>query len=204
MVNSKKMSKSSIAVIVLSILLVLSLILGFTGAWFTDKDAKGEQTVNFGTIDVALDGTSDIGFKNGDNSTLTEPLMPGDKVMAKAVVKNTGAEAYYVVKILVSVQVKGAAEQATAKYYVLNGAKTEEASATVMPKLAATTGTATIDLSMDLDGAEYGNDYQGGKAVVSCEVRAIQAKNLTAAQAYDALVTSYNAENFTSGKITIA
>ena len=36
MVNSKKMSKSSIAVIVLSILLVLSLILGFTGAWFTD------------------------------------------------------------------------------------------------------------------------------------------------------------------------
>ena len=204
MVNSKKMSKSSIAVIVLSILLVLSLILGFTGAWFTDKDAKGEQTVNFGTIDVALDETSDIGFKNGDNSTLTEPLMPGDKVMAKAVVKNTGAEAYYVVKILVSAQVKGAEEAATAKYYVWNGTETVEASETVMPKLKATTGTATIDLSMDLDGATYGNDYQGGKAVVSCEVRAIQAKNLTAAQAYKALVTSYSAENFTSGNITIA
>ncbi len=203
MVNSKKMSKSSIAVIVLSILLVLSLILGFTGAWFTDKDAKSEQTINFGTIDVALDGTSDIGFKNGDGSALTKPLMPGDKVMAKAVVKNTGAEAYYVVRILVSAQVKGAEEAATAKYYVLNGDKAVEASATVMPKLAATTGTATIDLSMDLDGAVYGNDYQGGKAVVSCEVRAIQAKNLTAAQAYSILVENYNETNFTTGKITL-
>ena len=38
MVNSKKkMNKSTVAIVVLALLLVLSLVLTATGAWFTDK-----------------------------------------------------------------------------------------------------------------------------------------------------------------------
>ena len=44
MVKSKKMSKTGIAVIVLAILLVLSMIMGLTGAWYT----AGASTSNAG------------------------------------------------------------------------------------------------------------------------------------------------------------
>ena len=50
MVNSKRMSKSKVAMIALAILLVLSLILTATGAWFSySKSADGNtaKTVNF-------------------------------------------------------------------------------------------------------------------------------------------------------------
>ena len=61
MVNSKKMSKSSIAVIVLSILLVLSMILGLTGAWFTDKGSdKTSDSIKFGNIDISAELTKKI------------------------------------------------------------------------------------------------------------------------------------------------
>ena len=53
MVKSKKMSKGSLAVIILAVLLVLSMVLGLTGAWFTSKDEKnGTTDVAFTVLDV--------------------------------------------------------------------------------------------------------------------------------------------------------
>ena len=49
MVKSKKMSKGSLAIIILAVLLVLSMVLGLTGAWFTDK-ASGKDETNNGTF----------------------------------------------------------------------------------------------------------------------------------------------------------
>lgn len=75
MVNSKKMSKSSIAVIVLSILLVLSMILGLTGAWFTDSangNATGDE-MTWGTIHIT--GT---GNYVADYAVDKAHVMPGD------------------------------------------------------------------------------------------------------------------------------
>ena len=55
MVKEKKLTKSSIAIIVLALLLVASLIMGMTGAWFTDKaDGQTSRTLTFGQIDVDL------------------------------------------------------------------------------------------------------------------------------------------------------
>ena len=95
MVNSKKMSKSSIAVIVLSILLVLSLILGFTGAWFTDKKDSGKgKDVTFGLVKIGEVSADAISVKNtiADVDTFA---MPGSVVAVKATVKNESTATIY-------------------------------------------------------------------------------------------------------------
>ena len=95
MVNSKKMSKSSIAVIVLSILLVLSLILGFTGAWFTDSKNSGEgKDVTYGLVKIGDVSADAISVTNtiADVDTLA---MPGSVVAVKATVKNESTATIY-------------------------------------------------------------------------------------------------------------
>ena len=86
MVNSKKMSKSSVAMIVLSILLVLSMILGLTGAWYTANAAKtdgDEGSISFRngwmTVAIVADGGA-IKAYEGDKSTErpNDQVMPGD------------------------------------------------------------------------------------------------------------------------------
>ena len=79
MVKSKKMSKTSIAVIILALLLVLSMVLGFTGAWFTDKATGGtaEVVMKFGTVNYTafaadtkvhnkIAGVDNAGLSTGD------------------------------------------------------------------------------------------------------------------------------------------
>ena len=100
MVNSKKMSKSSIAVIVLSILLVLSLILGFTGAWFTDSKNKdlSDDSLKFGTVAINLEEGSAAAWKNrGLTKTVeTENIVPGSSMAATLTLSNTGTEDVYI------------------------------------------------------------------------------------------------------------
>ena len=91
MVNSKKMSKSSVAVIVLAILLVLSMVLGLTGAWFTAKsDAANEDaTLKVGNIgSVAVSATDYVWHRLGDDTQLdavNDKVMPGDYLKAGSV-----------------------------------------------------------------------------------------------------------------------
>ncbi len=100
MVNSKKMSKSSIAVIVLSILLVLSLILGFTGAWFTDdkKTDLSNDGLKFGTVAIKLDEGSAAEWKNKGYTKETETtnIVPGSSMAATLTLSNTGTEDVYI------------------------------------------------------------------------------------------------------------
>ena len=100
MVNSKKMSKSSIAVIVLSILLVLSLILGFTGAWFTDSKDKdlSDDSLKFGTVAINLEEGSAAAWKNrGLTKTVeTAYIVPGSSMEATLTLSNTGTEDVYI------------------------------------------------------------------------------------------------------------
>ena len=56
MVNSKKNTKSIIALVVLSLLLIASICLAATGAWFTANVADKSDTVKFGKIEMAVDG----------------------------------------------------------------------------------------------------------------------------------------------------
>ena len=87
MVKSKKMSKSAIAIIVLSLLLVLSMVLGLTGAWFTDKVENSEVSsgsLSFGKVDINGSGVYSITpvtyesnpalFVDGDKITIADGL----------------------------------------------------------------------------------------------------------------------------------
>jgi hypothetical protein len=95
MVKSKKMSKTSIAVIVLALLLVLSMVLGLTGAWFTNSGKNATADVNnltFGTIgsvSVTITGAkhydADDNLLDGESGTghgAVRDVLPGDKVTA--------------------------------------------------------------------------------------------------------------------------
>ena len=90
MVNSKKMSKSSVAVIVLAILLVISMILGLTGAWFAAKGeaiegSDGSLNIRDGwmTVSVEAAGTSTLYATRageGEEAIPNTEVMPGDWV----------------------------------------------------------------------------------------------------------------------------
>ena len=55
MVKNKKLSKSSVAIIVLALLLIASLVMGMTGAWFTDSHKITNDTqLTFGEVKVTV------------------------------------------------------------------------------------------------------------------------------------------------------
>lgn len=163
MVNSKKMSKSSIAVIVLSILLVLSLILGFTGAWFTDKlTSGGEGTkVTFGHVEL----------NDAKAIAITAPagkVMPGDTLT----VTNTqykGAAAYY--KLVVTATCNKPELQDSLNKTFSAGAK--------YGVIAASDNFADLTLLSDItiDAKTFGNTYQDAEVTLSVELTVIQQKN---------------------------
>ena len=196
MVNSKKMSKSSIAVIVLAIMLALSMILGVTGAWFTGTgnatgvDSSltfgklGTITVTSGTLthtDAAGDAVEDRDVMPGDNLTLS------DATVVYTAAAGEEASVYYVF-------VKGG------KYYT-DVAMTTEASAAV---LLAKDVTLTVDSgAVKYNGvevttenaAEFDNNAQEGTisiATSSFEVRFIQSTNMDADDAFTALTEDWD------------
>ena len=66
------MSKTSIAVIVLALLLVLSLVMGMTGAWFTaQKNDSANNAISFGK--VGINATETL-------ASTTADFLPGDQV----------------------------------------------------------------------------------------------------------------------------
>ena len=102
MVKSKKMSKTSIAVIVLAILLSLSLVLGMTGAWFTSHYEKNHE-FTFGNVTITLDGADwaavDINNASFASSGLRlgspeKHIMPGDKIKFEGTVTNSNEAAF--------------------------------------------------------------------------------------------------------------
>lgn len=92
MVKSKKMSKSTVAIVLLSLLLVLSLILTATGAWFTasanktTSGANGSWTLgDFITLSVNGEDNSEVYATTeilGAEQRLqaSDKLHPGDKI----------------------------------------------------------------------------------------------------------------------------
>jgi len=114
MVKNKKMSKTSIAVIVLAVLLVLSLIMGLTGAWFTGNasDKSGAQVVRLGQWgNISLEATGAVWQEHPEGGALDDVdgrayVMPGDKVQSDTVTvtwtptaAGENASVYYLMKI---------------------------------------------------------------------------------------------------------
>ena len=179
MVKSKKMSKTSIAVIVLALLLVLSLVMGMTGAWFTAKTDNGEGiSIQFGVISMDAEG-SEVAFKRGNAALAPDEdyLMPGDKVNVELSVENTGYEAVY---YAVNLEINGTAADVDPHWYVVVSGELVELTTSNIQTLDAE-DTLEIDASILLDGdLVYGNEYQDTTVTVAYEVRFLQTTNLDA------------------------
>lgn len=160
MTNAKRNTKSIIALVVMSLLLVASILLAATGAWFTDKVADKTGTVNFGKINIEYSTTTPFSFAIKDTEGTI--VMPGDTLQFAGVIENKEEAAY----VAIGVSFTGV-ESLTATKKVVQVAK-----------------GGTIDLSTELDdivltGENYKNNYQGKPISVTVTVCAVQAKNIT-------------------------
>ena len=187
MVNSKKMSKSSIAVIVLSILLVLSMILGMTGAWFFTSNSGeyegGELT--YGSMAATIT-PGELAHYNAKNEVVDRNVVPGDYVKGSVEVKIThDVDVYYAIY-----------DDAGNYYEVSAGklVKLAQAPTTATAKLTNGAGlTATLDIiqevSEDLEYLPAANGVTGGDplTVSACTitVKVCQADNIDVVAAWD-------------------
>lgn len=150
MVNSKKMHKSTVAVILLSLLLVLSLVLTVTGAWFTDKDsASGTTSLDFGKVDVAA-GTVTL----TPTLATTGKLQPGDTITVSGTVSSTSTVPLWV-RATAVVEIKLGSTVVSASTYGITGAS------------VAFTGLGTKDTTVDGYAWEAGNKNSALSATIT-------------------------------------
>ena len=173
MVKNKKMSKTSVAVIVLALLLVFSLVMGMTGAWFTSKAGSATSTsLDFGRVVLNVTGGSfgQVSHANNGDSAYLEgvEVMPGDSInYSLTVAKAANSEDFYY-RIFVTVTgVAGASYSADNTVY----------------DTTASGWNGSHAGSITLDGTVYGNTYQGANITLTYEVRAIQKANISAEDA---------------------
>ena len=181
MVNSKKMNKSTVAVIVLALLLVLSLVLTATGAWFTDDATGTEVNKNFGAVEIAVDADAFGGVTRVSNEQgpVEGDVMPGDTISYDLTIKLAeGSEAAWAIVVL-TLEVGGNSFSTSL----------ESLTADKVVSVADTTGTEVAG-SLELKGAEYGNTFQNGEITLNYTVYAIQKANVADAAAALALFQS--------------
>lgn len=210
MVNSKKMSKSTVAIVLLSLLLVLSLILTATGAWFTasaDKSTngtKGEWTIgDFISLTVEGDDKSALKAYTVLEGVETEleadaKLHPGDtiKVEGEGKISISASDDKHNFWYVVSMDGGATWEGSAAKKYTA-GDDVKLAEAELK---AVISGTGAGDVSRAGDvitvNEKLTTDAAGHVVTITVEgvklvVRAIQYNNLTAEQAYAKLTGDF-------------
>lgn len=188
MVKSKKMSKSTVAIVLLSLLLVLSLILTATGAWFTSTAPADSASSNFkygtvsGTITAGTnvkhyDATYTTGTGDAADSIERQEVLPGDWLVTSVTIKNTSdVDVYYAIK-------KGS------DYYYINGKTlTAYGEATEAQKIAEDAEALSAYFELHIEtSVVYDDAHVAGQEVSfggeSFTVIFIQADNITAAQA---------------------
>ena len=210
MVNSKKSSKSLIALVVMAILLVASIVLGATGAWFTSYKAMDPEDLTFGNIEITATADELAVVSSPDRQTAA--LMPGDEVTISFHVTNTGDKAFIAAKVTVEVAAADGATIPDAEitafksmfegWYVngeLNSATFDGLTLTDNDIVAAGQ-TAPVDFTITdtLDGEKYGDEWELATVSVTIKVYAIQAENMAAANADDIIM----AGNYANGSDT--
>ena len=204
MVNSKKkMNKSTVAIVVLALLLVLSLVLTATGAWFTDsKNSVDSTKFNFGTVVAKVtpgeDGAYAVYRANGTDK-VTGKVMPDDKIKINlGVEKDAGSEDFYFTVAIKLVSFKKGDKDLliddTTKAAAENVKDALEKGNNNIYATAAVNGVNTYasTFEVSLDGNAFTNEFQGATIEVSYEVRAIQVANLTVNDAKTMLTTGWN------------
>ena len=204
MVNSKKINKSTVAIVVLSLLLVLSLVLTATGAWFTDKETSSTQKdFTFGTVSVALSGSAESGAWTATGTGAK--VVPGSSFTTTLTLSNDGDQDVWVraatqtatltvgektlndvagITVTIELDTKGANKDAVAHssesgVYGLAATKKQDFKVTVtIDKEVANTvkvGEETVVLN---NGSDAG---VSGTLAVNLVIEAVQQANNTAA-----------------------
>lgn len=172
MVKSKKMSKSTIAVIVLSILLVLSLALGVTSAWFTSKEnaTDNDKSVTFGTVKI----TSATATVNLDTK---KKYVPGDSFTGTVnFVNGSNVKIYYAYDISASMTVDKETTSLGADYVTISGAT----AGSDVKELAGDAQADATTITFSFANTKEDNKLNGksAKVVLTIHVYAMQADNI--------------------------
>lgn len=169
-----KNKKSLVALVVMAFMLVASITMAATGAWFTDKDATTEKKLTFGTLDIT--GVSENVTVANTYGNLTGPVMPGSTIKGKLTINYAGtADAYYRYKVVFG----GAGADK------LTGTNSEWVYDAVTGGAEAQTITKEIEVTVDTN---VDNGAQGQEITLNITVEFIQKAN-TAATPQDAFTT---------------
>jgi len=220
MTSSKKNSKSIIALVVMSFLLVASIVLAATGAWFTSA-ARQHSSLTFGTVEInaMTPGNDGLVSATSHTTTNTNLLMPDDTLEINFTVDYAGtANAYMLAKVEVGITGNGsgdanaitglsgwyvirdlaAAVGGTPAETVLSAAKATT-TAGVVSASTASENLIPVNIQVALTGANYGNDFQGAVITVKVSLYALQEENITAAQAYNYITKAANNADLEEG-----
>ena len=213
MVNSKKSSKSLIALVVMAILLVASIVLGATGAWFTSYRNVSPEDLTFGNIEIEAAQATMVA-KSVSTQT-TDLLMPGDKLEIAFSVENVGNAAWIAANVTVKV-VDGEGNDANPSnlaefkamfegwYLGVDSDPADDANETGLTDLAfdaagytAEDATKYFAISELLDGDKYKDEWEELTVQVTIEVYALQAENRTNTEAAAAIIAEHAAQTNT-------
>lgn len=179
--NKRKFNASSFGLIALSLMLVASLVLGLTGAWFTDTKS-GTGTATFG--EIKLD-TLDPAFTFKSTST-TEKFVPGDELnLASVKLAATSEKAWVRVKITVESD-DGVNALPTLEYKDGETWKTLAATQglNVYTTAAAVEAGSDAFAGMGIRFATAnGNDYMNDIITIALDIQACQHANVANAAA---------------------
>lgn len=181
-----KNKKSLVALVVMAFMLVASITMAATGAWFTaDATAIDGKELNFGRIALSDQTGAVTAVSKSTPDITTDLLMPGDDLTITFSAKNAQEAAYWIAKVEVTITgtTGGVNTDAITGLSGTYGATTKVTEAVAVAKNTAFSGTITLPLA----GDDYGNDYQGATIKVTVTLKVVQQENLTATEAYNLL-----------------
>ncbi|MGN1222856.1 MAG: hypothetical protein ACI4T1_01860 [Christensenellales bacterium] len=181
--NKMKNKKSLVALVVMAFMLVASITMAATGAWFTDQATAISGTqLDFGKI--VLSGETGTVTAATVKTETTDLLMPGDTLTINFSATNDEQAAYWIADVTVTLTNTTADDTAFAALDGTYGADSKVTTAQTVAAAESISGT----IELELTGATYGNDYQGATVTVTVTLKAVQQENLTADEAYALLI----------------
>lgn len=177
MVKSKN-KKSVIALVVMAFLLVASIVLAATGAYFTDSaSGSGDTTITFGKVDVNVNGTASL-----VKAHVADETVDGcEWTISGLTLENASTvDVYYAYSVTVEISGTGITDTEKAYFTVTN-----TNTAVTCEKLTAgadAASLANIKVTFDSEGALNGSELTP-KITVTVKVAAIQADHITEGEA---------------------
>jgi hypothetical protein len=178
MERTRRISGQTLAIAILTLLLVASLVMSMTGAWFTSSQTETNGGMTFGTITLA-DIDEIFTYTLGEDSE--DVLMPGDEIEVEFTVENAGTADMWVRFALEiggdgdSMFAVGADDQTVTGYTFSNGYYyRQDAMLGDLDGQANETEDITLTFAVP---SSTDDDFEGQSVSFSLTVDAVQAAN---------------------------